>query len=148
MLIPVLYHRSWCNVFGSNRRSASSPIRCRLEYGRNSRYARKQINGTMPSSGLGIFLISFTWPLRIKSKNGSCYPVWMPPHWVAHTNFLVLMLLFKLRLLSVCRKEATHSANDSEARDACTCKWHAKAMCHMRRHRISCKGVDVQYEYT
>ena len=70
MLIPILDHRSWCNVFGSNRRSASSPIRCRLEYGRNPRYSRKQINGTIHSSGLGIFLIRFTWPLRIKSKRG------------------------------------------------------------------------------
>ena len=46
--------------------------------------------------------------------------------WVAHTNFLVLICWFKLRRFNVCRQEAATSANDSEARDACTCKYNAK----------------------
>ena len=66
--------------------------------------------------------------------------------WAAHTNLLVLIFWFKLRRFTVCRKDAITSANNSDATDACTCKCNAKAMCHMRRHRISCKGVNVQYE--
>jgi hypothetical protein len=58
-----------------------------------------------------------------------CSP--MASNWVAHANLLVLILWFKLRCFTVCRKDATASAHDSDATDACTSKCNAKAMRHM-----------------
>ena len=57
--------------------------------------------------------------------------------WWPYTNFLVLIFWFKLRPFTICRKDATTSANDSEARDACKCKCTAEKQC------ATCD--DIQY---